>query len=117
MCMSGIILNRLFKLYCLIAYNLSSFQCKERRQNLSVDLESVLVYDEDSDVYVRQSVLMDLLDLAAEGKNVLTRTITALFPGSSKKRKMIDHESMYPFQNSCICKLLLFYVQSNKNDS
>ena len=67
------------------------------RHSLSDELEHLLQYIEDPKAYVKQSVLLDLLNLKSEQKSILTRTIKATFPNASKKTIMIDHQSMYPY--------------------
>ena len=86
-------------MYCMLvaSYNLSSLQCGERRQQLSTDLDHVVEYQEDPDVYVKQSLLLDLLGLTVNDKSILSRTITSLFPSSTKKKMVIEGERMYPF--------------------
>ena len=71
-------------------------QCDERRPSLSDELEHLLQYNEDPNANVKQSVLLELLNLKPEQKSILTRTIKATFPNSSLKTIMIHHQSMYP---------------------
>jgi hypothetical protein len=79
-----------------IAYNLSSHQCNERRQLLSNELEYLVQYKEDPNAHIKQSLLMDMLNLEPKEKSLLTRTVKATFPNSTKKIIMVDRESMYP---------------------
>jgi uncharacterized protein YecA (UPF0149 family) len=64
---------------------------------LFTELERIVEYHEESDVYVKQSLLMALLDLSDDDKSIITRSIKGLFPNSNKKTMMIEYETMYPF--------------------
>ena len=68
-----------------------------RRQNLSSELERLLQYQDDSNVYVKQSLVMSLLGLSDPDKNILTRSIKEIFPNVTKKTLLVKHENMYPF--------------------
>ncbi len=59
-------------------------------QKLSKELERLLDYCEDSNVHVKQSLLMSLLGLSDDKKNTLTRAIKEIFPHSTKKKKLLD---------------------------
>ena len=85
--------------FSFIAYNPSSHQCTERRQALSAELENLLEYQDDSNAYVKQSLLMDMLDLTDDNKSILTRTVKSAFPNSVKKTIMIDRQLMYPLKH------------------
>jgi hypothetical protein len=71
-------------------------------QKLSSELERLLDYCEDSDVHVKQSLLMSLLGLSNDKKNTLTRAIKEIFPHSTKRKKVVGCENMYPFESNTI---------------
>lgn len=50
-----------------------------RRQKLSVELERLLEYSEDSNVHVKKSLIMNLLALTTDDKSILTRSIKEIF--------------------------------------
>lgn len=85
--------------YLIAATNPSSRQCSDRRNTLASKLQDLLESQEDTNLYVKQSLVMELLDLKADEKSILTRAIKATFPESIKKIIMIEHEYMYPLFN------------------
>ncbi len=81
----------------LCPYSKQVVQCNERRHRLFTELERIVEYHEDSNVNVKQSLLMALLDLSDDDKSILTQSIKGLFLDSNKKTMMIERETMYPF--------------------
>jgi hypothetical protein len=79
-----------------LATNLSSRQCTQRREVIAAELEHLLKYHENPDVFVQQSVLLQCLGLTNDKKSILTRTINAVFPSSSKKTVTIENKPTYP---------------------
>ena len=78
------------------ATNLSSRQCTQRREVMAAELEHLLRYNENPDVLVQQSVLLQCLGLTNDKKSILTRTIKALFPNSLRKTVTIESKVTYP---------------------
>jgi hypothetical protein len=56
----------------------------------------IVEYKHGSDIYVEQSALLTLLNLESQEKNLLTRSVTSIFPDSVKKRIMVDGQTKYP---------------------
>lgn len=72
--------------------NPSSKQCTDRRMKLSEEIQNVVVTSNDSNEFVKQSDLMDLLDLTDADKNLLTRCVTVSFAECTKKTITTDNK-------------------------
>jgi hypothetical protein len=94
--------------YIAAATNMSSHQCIKRRESIETELKNILAYQENPDAFVNQSMLLDLLELTADKKSLLTRTVKAVFPNSAKKTVVIEHEATYP-----LYKNILFIIIEN----
>ena len=82
-----------------LATNLSSRQCTQRREVIAAELEHLLRNHESPDAFVQQSLLLECLGLNNDKKSILTRTINAIFPNSSKKTVTIENKATYPLYN------------------
>ena len=70
-------------------------------------------YHEDSNIHVKQALIMNLLGLSDTGKNILTRSIKEVFPNSTKKTIVVRHENVYPF---VIMHFVLFFCKQTTSN-
>lgn len=69
--------------------------------NLAAELKRILKCDEEQDdTFVKQSILLDLLNLTDADKSRLTRAVRNSFPKSRKKIITLDQQKMYPLNDS-----------------
>ena len=65
--------------------------------NLATELKRILEYNEEQDdIFVKQSILLDLLNVTNADKSRLTRAVRNSFPKSRKKIITLDQQKMYP---------------------
>ena len=83
---------------CNIVHTIKCCLGRNISRNLATELRRTLEYNEDqNDAFVKQSMLLDLLNLADTDKSILTRALKSTFPNSKKRVITLDKQKMYPF--------------------
>ncbi len=78
---------------------------------LATELRRTLEYkEEQDDTFVKQSLLLDLLNLTDTDKSILTRAVKNTFPKSKKKVITVDKQKMYPCSITVVGSISNIYV-------
>ncbi len=81
----------LTEFFLTLASNLSRKQCDDRRSMICEQIKNfVVVKEDDSASFVKQSDLLNLLNMAESDKSLLTRCVKVCFPNSTKQK---NHEN------------------------